>query len=66
MTDLFIVVRNHEHQYSIWPDGRRIPDGWEPCGVPRPKPDCLHYISEVWTDITPLSARRERAEDREP
>jgi MbtH protein len=66
MTDLYLVVRNHEDQYSIWPDGRRIPDGWQACGTPRSKPDCLRHISEVWTDITPLSARREPAGDREP
>ncbi|GAA4199709.1 hypothetical protein GCM10022252_51930 [Streptosporangium oxazolinicum] len=52
------VVVNHEEQYSIWPDGRDLPDGWREEGVSGTKEDCLAHIDRVWTDLRPLSARR--------
>ncbi|GAA3419645.1 MbtH family protein [Streptosporangium vulgare] len=52
------VVVNHEEQYSIWPDGRDLPDGWREEGVSGTKEDCLAHIDRVWTDLRPLSVRR--------
>jgi MbtH protein len=56
--DQFIVVVNHEEQYSIWPSDREIPDGWRPVGHSGTRGSCLEYIDKVWTDIRPLSMRR--------
>ncbi|MFF7489619.1 MbtH family protein [Streptomyces luteogriseus] len=53
----YVVVVNHEEQYSIWPLGREIPDGWKPAGHEGPKDACLAHINEVWTDMRPLSLR---------
>jgi MbtH protein len=55
----YVVVVNHEEQYSIWPKGRQIPSGWRDVGTEGDKPHCLAYIDEVWTDMRPLSLRRE-------
>jgi MbtH protein len=55
----YAVVVNHEEQYSIWPADREPPDGWRPAGRAGSRADCLAYISEVWTDMRPLSLRRE-------
>jgi MbtH protein len=52
------VVMNHEEQYSIWPDYKAIPDGWNAVGKSGNKAECLAYINEVWTDMRPLSLRR--------
>jgi MbtH protein len=52
------VVVNHEEQYSIWPAERELPPGWTAVGKSGPKAECLQYISEVWTDMRPLSLRR--------
>jgi MbtH protein len=54
----YVVVVNHEEQYSIWPEGREIPLGWKSCGKGGPKQECLAYIEEVWTDMRPLSLRK--------
>jgi MbtH protein len=54
----FIVVINHEEQYSIWPTGLEIPAGWREAGVSGSKSDCLAHISRVWSDLRPLSVRR--------
>ena len=57
--DLYYVVRNHEHQHSIWLSDREVPAGWDIQSGPSAKEACLEYIRVHWTDITPLSARRE-------
>jgi len=53
------VVVNEEEQYSLWPTGRDIPHGWRSVGEHGSKADCLAYIERVWTDMRPLSLRRE-------
>lgn len=59
---IYLVVVNHEEQYSIWPQGREIPLGWTAVGKEGLKDDCLAYINEVWTDMRPLSLRQRMAE----
>ncbi|WP_420643164.1 MbtH family protein [Candidatus Leptofilum sp.] len=55
---LFTVVINHEEQYSIWPAGQTIPNGWRAVGQVGSKEACLAYINQVWTDMRPLSIRQ--------
>jgi len=57
----YLVVTNDEEQYSIWAEGRAIPAGWSSEGFRGPRQDCLDHIDEVWTDMRPLSLRREMA-----
>jgi MbtH protein len=57
-TILYKVVVNHEEQYSIWPVDRETPLGWRDAGKSGIKPECLEYIKEVWTDMRPLSLRK--------
>ena len=54
---LYKVVVNHEEQYSIWPEYKENPLGWLDAGKIGPKPECLAYIKEVWTDMRPKSLR---------
>jgi MbtH protein len=51
------VVVNAEEQYSIWPDGRDNPPGWNDAGKSGTKAECMDYIHEVWTDMRPKSLR---------
>ncbi len=60
-TRTYEVVLNHEEQYSIWLKGRPVPAGWATVGKSGPKSECLAYIEEVWTDMRPLSLRRQMA-----
>lgn len=55
------VVVNHEEQYSIWPDYKEIPKGWHAVGFSGAKQECLAHIKEIWTDMRPLSLRRQMA-----
>jgi MbtH protein len=61
-TTIYKVVINHEEQYSIWPEDRENPLGWNDVGKSGSKKDCLDYIEEVWTDMRPLSLRKKMEE----
>lgn len=58
-TTLYKVVVNHEEQYSIWPEYRDNPLGWRDAGKVGNKAECLDHIEKVWTDMRPLSLRRQ-------
>ena len=59
---IYEVVVNHEEQYSIWPEYREPPLGWKKVGKSGLKAECLAYIEEVWTDMRPLSLRKQMEE----
>jgi MbtH protein len=59
---MYVVVRNDEEQFSIWPADHEVPGGWQVRGVPGTKEACLGHIREVWTDMRPLSLRRHMGE----
>jgi MbtH protein len=61
-TTIYEVVMNDEEQYSIWPADRELPLGWRAAGKQGLKPECLAYIEEVWTDMRPLSLRKQMQE----
>lgn len=57
--ETFIVLVNHEEQYSIWPHWKAIPGGWKAVeGVRGDKKTVLEYVDKTWTDMRPLSLRR--------
>lgn len=58
-TTTYQVVINLEEQYSIWPLGRALPAGWREGGKSGSKAQCLAHIEQVWTDMRPLSVRRQ-------
>jgi MbtH protein len=57
--ELYRVVINGEGQYSLWPADREIPPGWRGTGKSGAKAECLAHIREVWTDMRPVSLRRQ-------
>ena len=61
---IYDVVLNDEEQYSIWSVDRECPLGWRKAGKSGTKDVCLAYINEVWTDMRPLSVRRQMEADR--
>ena len=59
----FHVVVNHEEQYSIWPSWKEpLPNGWRIVGYTGSKESCLEHINKVWTDMRPLSLRKQMQE----
>ena len=61
---IYKVVLNHEEQYSIWPEERENAPGWKDAGKSGPKAECLAWIKEVWTDMRPLSLRKQMDGER--
>jgi MbtH protein len=59
----YTVVMNQEEQYSIWPTYKPVPAGWSEVGKTGSKSACLTYIDEVWTDMRPLSLRKQMNSD---
>jgi MbtH protein len=57
----YLVVRNSEEQYSIWPSHKPIPRGWRSVGKEARKAECLRTIEEVWIDMRPRSLRENTA-----
>ncbi len=57
----FLVVVNHEEQYSLWPAFKEIPAGWTATGPRGSRKVCLDWIEQVWTDMRPKSLREAMA-----
>ncbi len=55
---VYMVVVNHEEQYSIWPADDNPPVGWADTGVRGRRAECLEHIGRTWTDMRPRSLRR--------
>jgi MbtH protein len=62
-TQTYKVLVNIEEQYSFWPSFKKeIPYGWRETGVEGTKEVCGAYVKEVWTDMRPLSLRKQMEE----
>ena len=62
---IYEAVVNHEEQYSIWPADRELLFGWRLAGKKGTKKEVLDYIEEVWTDMRPLSLRKQMEEAKQ-
>jgi len=51
------VLVNSEGQYSIWPETKPAPVGWEEVGPTGAKAQVLEWIEKNWTDMRPISLR---------
>jgi MbtH protein len=58
-TTVYAVVVNREKTYAVWPVAKGLPAGWTAVGPEGTKADCLAYISDVGTDLRPVSLRPE-------
>jgi MbtH protein len=57
--EIFIVLVNHEQQYSIWPHWKKIPVGWNAVdAVKGDKKTVLEFVEKTWTDMRPQSLRQ--------
>ncbi|MFH0133439.1 MbtH family protein [Variovorax sp. VaC1] len=56
--ETFIVLVNHEDQYSIWPHWKAVPAGWTAVdGIKGDKKTVLAHVEGAWTDMRPRSLR---------
>ena len=57
----FVMLVNDEEQHSLWPVGLAVPGGWRVVHGEASRQSCVDYVEVNWTDIRPLSARRDGA-----
>ncbi len=55
----YLVLVNHEEQYSLCPAYKAVPAGWRETGQRGPKAECLDWVERTWTDMRPLSLRQQ-------
>lgn len=51
----YIVLVNHEGQYSLWPAFKAIPKGWTSVGPQGKREVCLGWVEANWVDMRPKS-----------
>lgn len=51
----YLVLINHEGQYSLWPSVIDVPAGWKVINEPANRQVCLDYVDQNWTDMRPKS-----------
>jgi len=57
--EMYLVLINNEEQHSVWPSYKPIPEGWKQVFGEDIKERCLEYVEEHWTDMRPLSLRKQ-------
>lgn len=55
----FCVVVNSEQQYSYWFADSQLPAGWKSTGFVGTRAECLAEVDNIWTDMRPLSVRKD-------
>lgn len=51
----YLVLKNDEDQYSLWPAFAPVLDGWTVVHDRDTRQACLEYIETHWTDLRPRS-----------
>jgi MbtH protein len=62
-TRIYTALINDEGQYSIWLRDKPIPNGWRDAQKTGLKQEVLDFIEAAWTDIRPVSVRKQLAQD---
>lgn len=50
----FLVLKNSQTQYSLWPVFARQPAGWTVVFGPEARSACIAYIEKHWHSINPF------------
>jgi len=53
----YLVLVNHEEQYSLWPAFAEVPGGWTVALAETTREAALSYVESNWTDMRPKSLR---------
>jgi MbtH protein len=53
----YLVLRNEEEQYSLWPAFSDVPAGWHIVHGPGQRNEMIGHIEQNWVDMRPRSLR---------
>jgi MbtH protein len=59
----YVVLRNAEEQFSLWPGFAAVPGGWRVVLGPDSRAACLAHIDQNWRDLRPRSLSAATAGD---
>jgi MbtH protein len=51
----YVVLKNNEDQYSLWPVAINVPAGWNVVNPSNTREASLEYIENNWKDMRPRS-----------
>ncbi|WP_394179990.1 MbtH family protein [Marinomonas posidonica] len=51
----FLVLKNDQGQYSLWPEFATCPQGWRQVLGPASRSECLSYVEHHWKEINPFT-----------
>ncbi|WP_231759257.1 MbtH family protein [Microbulbifer elongatus] len=51
----FLVLKNANGEYSLWPEFRAVPAGWERMHGPDTREACSDYVDAHWHSINPFA-----------
>lgn len=54
----FLVLKNSQSQYSLWPDFVQQPQGWNVEFGPAARSVCIDYIENHWHSINPFQPQQ--------
>ena len=55
----YLVLKNHECQYSLWPAFIDVPAGWTVVHNSDTREACLDFVNLNWTDMRPQGLVKE-------
>ena len=55
----YLVLKNHEFQYSLWPAFIDVPAGWAVVHNSDTREACLDFVNANWTDMRPRGLVKE-------
>lgn len=50
----FLVLKNAQGEYSLWPEFHALPTGWDVQYGADTRAACIAYIEKHWTSIHPF------------
>ncbi|WP_420548131.1 MbtH family protein [Curvivirga sp.] len=50
----FLALKNGKGEYSLWPEFKEVPTGWDITFGPAERDECLAHINAVW--VKPLTS----------
>lgn len=52
----FLVLKNAQGEYSLWPTFKLQPLGWSNVYGPSSREACLEYVTQYWQSIQPFQS----------
>ncbi len=52
----FFVLKNHQGEFSLWPEFHPVPAGWDIQHGADSRASCIQYVEKHWKSINPFQS----------